>query len=87
MKQALITDLQLLTKLYRKNDVIRYRLYRINDEKGRDCYQIHCEFRNENVTRTIDAQDDDHARAIYSKIVQGRVTPCAISEVLEDLCS
>lgn len=87
MKQALITEFQSLRKKYRENDAIRYRLYRISDEKGRDCYQIQCEFRDEDVTCTIHAKDIRRAQAIYSKIVQGKVTPCTISEVLEDLCS
>lgn len=86
MKQALITEFQSLRKKHRENDAIRYRLYRISDEKGRDCYQMQCTFRNEDVTCSINAQDIDHAQAIYSKIVQGRVTPCTILEVLEDLC-
>lgn len=88
MKETMTKDFQLFKKDDRtKDDVIHYRLYRISNEKGNTCYQIQCEFRDEDITCTIHAKNIRRAQAIYSKIVQGKVTPCTISEVLEDLCS
>ena len=65
---------------------IRYRLYRIHSA-DQSRYQMIVWYLQDRAECVFRADSDDHAREIYRKIVNGRVTPCTLNDVIEDLTS
>ena len=63
---------------------IRYRLYRITGT-GLNQYQIQVKYRDEKAYATFCAESLQHADQIYRKIVDGKVTPCTLNDVVQDL--
>lgn len=80
------TSMKNQTKIVDDN-CIHYRLYCIRDQKGTTFYQLQCIFRDELLTCPLAITDVKLAHKIYNQIVQGKVTPCSMIEVLKDLCS
>ena len=63
---------------------IRYRFIRIR--RGTETtFAIYAQYRDDQLTLPIPAQEEGRAREIYRLIVNARVTPCTLADVLEDL--
>ena len=65
---------------------VHYRLYRILVD-GQQSYRIIAQYLQDRAECVFRASSDDLAREIYWKIVNGRVTPCTLNDVVEDLTS
>ena len=64
---------------------IRYRLLSIQRDDTTTFF-LHVHYQTDTVTLPILAATHEQARDIYARVVRGRVTPCTLSDVLEDLC-
>ncbi len=65
---------------------IRYRLYRIVGTATHH-YQICIKYLNEHACAAFQAKTSQLARQIYRKVVEGKVTPCTLLDVVQDLAS
>ena len=65
---------------------LHYRLYRLCDT-DQQCYCITVRYLSDRATCTFFARSDSLAREIYRKIVNGKVTPCTLNDVVQDLTS
>ena len=87
MKQTMTSNFRhLRTSTKASSDLIQYRLYRVRSLDGSEAFQIQCTFRDENLTCTLNTHDAVLAQEIYARIVRGKVTPCSLRDVLEELC-
>ena len=63
---------------------IRYRFIRLR--RGTETtFEIYVQYRDDQLTLPIPAKEERTAKEIYRLIVNARVTPCTLSDVLEDL--
>lgn len=63
---------------------IRYRLLRVRG-KSKDHFFICIEFRSERVCRRLLTNDVDAASRTFCQIARGKVTPCSLADVLQDM--
>ena len=64
---------------------IRYRLLSVR-RGDTATFFLHVRYKNETTTLPIHAATREQAAEIYASVVRGQVTPCTLSDVLEDLC-
>ena len=84
MKQTTLLRFQ-THPLCNKGERIHYRLYRLQSIGSTACYQLQITFRADCKTCSLSVEDEREAKRIYDLIVRGRVTPCCLSDVLEDI--
>lgn len=73
-------------KSIRFTNGLHYRLYRICST-DQPSYCITVRYLSDRADCTFFARSDHLAREIYRKIVNGKVTPCTLNDVVQDLTS
>ena len=63
---------------------IRYRFIRLRQE-AKTTFEIYVQYRDDRVTLPLPANEEGRAKEIYRLIVNAKVTPCTLGDVLEDL--
>ena len=80
-----MTTQHAISKAKHTSRTLRYRLLCLKRSDGACAYYVQIKLDGEQRTGRLSSRDHDQALALYRKIKHGRVTPCTLMDVLEDM--